>query len=680
MAAQLGQFALALAWVVTVYSVIASLLGIRLKHDKLIASGRNAAIGVAVCITTSIACLGYLFAVSDFSIKYIAAHSNRDLPFYFKISSIWGGQEGSLLFWGWILTMYTALVVIQNWRKHSSLMPYVTAVLMASSLFFTSMHLFAVNPFNQTVILSSQMSPLPFVPRDGSGLNPLLQDPYMVIHPPMLYLGFVGFAVPFAFAMAALITKQLGDTWIRTTRRWTMVAWMFLSVGVVLGGKWAYHELGWGGFWAWDPVENASLMPWLIGTAYLHSVMVQEKKGMLKVWNIVLVIMTYIMAVFGTFLTRSGVVNSVHAFAQSPIGGYFAAFIVVALSGSLYLLFDRLPYLKSENQMESMVSRESSFMFNNLILLASCFAVFWGTMFPVISEAVKGVKITVGPPFFNKVNVPIAIFLMFLTGVGPLLAWRKASTNSLKRNFLWPAVVSLATGVVLYVRGVQHFYAWLAIVMSIFVALTIFREFIRGARARSGGTGENFVEAIVNLTFRNTRRYGGYIIHFAFVLMFLGWSGQAFTTDASADMGLGDTLELREYTLRMDKLGIDDTPNYTSDKATVSLFAYGKKVANLYPERRVYKAGTEPQPTSEVAIYSTMRNDMYVVMAGATRDGKKAVIQIFYNPLTMWVWIGAVVMVIGTLIALLPNRKTPARKRQETESKEETKDVEAKVT
>jgi cytochrome c-type biogenesis protein CcmF len=278
------------------------------------------------------------------------------------------------------------------------------------------------------------------------------------------------------------------------------------------------------------------------------------------------------------------------------------------------------------------------------------------------------------------VNVPIAIFLMFLTGVGPLLAWRKASTNSLKRNFLWPAVIALATGVVLYVRGVQHFYAWLSIVMSIFVALTIFREFFKGAKARSGGTGENFVEAIVNLTFRNTRRYGGYIIHFAFVLMFIGWTGQAFTTDTSGDMGLGDTLELREYTLRMDKLGIDDTPNYTSDKATMSLFAYGKKVANLYPERRVYKAGTEPQPTSEVAIYSTMRNDMYVVLAGATRDGKKGVIQIFYNPLTMWVWIGAIVMVIGTLIALLPNRKTPARKRQETESKEETKDVEAKVT
>ena len=677
--AQIGQFALALAWVVTAYSIVASLLGIRLKHDNLIASGRNAALGTFVCITTAIACLGYLFAVSDFSIKYIAAHSNRDLPIYFKVSSIWGGQEGSLLFWGWLLTAYSALVIVQNWRKHSAMMPYVVAVLMGTSFFFTSMHLFIVNPFNQTVFLQSDASPLPFVPSDGTGLNPLLQDPYMVIHPPMLYLGFVGFAVPFAFAIAAMITKQLGDTWIRTTRRWTMVAWMFLSIGIMLGGKWAYHELGWGGFWAWDPVENASMMPWLIGTAFLHSVMVQEKKGMLKVWNMVLIILTFIMSIFGTLLTRSGMVQSVHAFAQSPVGGYFRAFIIVALSGALYLLFDRLPYLKSENQMESIVSRESSFMFNNLILLAACFAVFWGTMFPIISEAATGSKITVGPPFFNKVNVPIAIFLMFLTGVGPLLAWRRASTNSLKRNFLSPAVIALASGVALYFRGVRHFYAWLSIVMSIFVTLTIIREFYKGAAARSSGTGETFLEAIVNLTLRNTRRYGGYVVHFGFVLLFIGWVGQAFTTDAEGEMGVGDTLPIREYTLRVDKLGIEDTPNYASDKATISLFEYGKKVANLYPEKRLYKAGQEKQPTTEVSIYSTAKNDVYVVFQGGTRDGKKAIIQVFYNPLTMWVWIGGIVLVAGTLIALLPNKKAILRRRPEIVSKEERKEVEEKV-
>ncbi len=376
--AQIGQFALALAWVVTAYSVVASLIGIRLRNDKLIASGRNAALGAFGCITTSIVCLGYLFAVSDFSVKYVAAHSNRDLPIYFKVSSIWGGMEGSLLFWGWLLTLYTALVVIQNWRKHTAMMPYVTGVLMTTSLFFTSMHLFTVNPFNQTVILQAGASPLTWVPPDGNGLNPLLQDAYMVIHPPMLYLGFVGFAVPFAFAMAAMMTRQLGDTWIRTTRRWTMVAWMFLSIGILLGGKWAYHELGWGGFWAWDPVENASLMPWLIGTAFLHSVMVQEKKGMLKVWNMVLVIMMYIMSIFGTFLTRSGIVNSVHAFTGSSVGGYFAAFLIIALSGALYLMLDRLQYLKSENQMESVFFRVRRFIVKHLFLFAGCFAGFLG--------------------------------------------------------------------------------------------------------------------------------------------------------------------------------------------------------------------------------------------------------------------------------------------------------------
>src|SRR2546422_9358750 len=677
--AQIGQFALALAFVVTVYSIAASLIGIRVKHDKLIASGRNAAVGTFVCLTTAFLCLVYLFVVSDFSINYVAGHSNRDLPLYFKISAIWGGQEGSLLLWGWFLTGYAALVVIQNWRKHTAMMPYVTAVLMGSSLFFTSMHLFIANPFNQVVSIARGGARVPFVPADGQGLNPLLQYILNAIHPPVMYLGLVGFAVPFAFAMAAMLSRQLGDTWIRTTRRWTMVAWFFLGTAILLGGKWAYVELGWGGFWGWDPVENASLMPWLIGTAFLHSVMVQEKKGMLKVWNMVLIILAYTMCLFGTFLTRSGVVSSVHAFAQSSIGGYFAAFIVISLSGALYLLLDRLPLLKSENQMESIVSRESSFMFNNLILLASCFAVFWGVMSPVFPEWIKGVKITVGPPFFNRVNVPIAIFLMFLTGVGPLLAWRKASTNSLKRNFLWPAAIALGSGVVLYFRGVQHFYAWLSIVMSIFVTATIVREFYKGAAARSSGTGETFLEALVNLTLRNTRRYGGYIVHFGFVLLFIGWSGQAFTTDAEGEMGIGDTLPIREYTLRVDKLGIEDTPNYASDKATISLFEYGKKVTNLYPEKRLYKAGQEKQPTTEVSIYSTAKNDVYLVFQGGTRDGKKAIIQVFYNPLTMWVWIGGIVLVAGTLIALLPNKKTILRRRPEIESKEERKEVEEKV-
>jgi cytochrome c-type biogenesis protein CcmF len=664
--AQVGQFALALAFVVTAYSIAASVIGIRLKNDKLIASGRNAAVGTFVCITLSIGVLGYLFVTSDFSVAYIAEHSNRDLPVYFKIASIWGGQEGSLLFWGWLLTLYSALVVVQNWRKHSSMMPYVTAVLMTTSLFFTAMHLFVVNPFTMTGVQFPNGVQNLFTPRDGVGLNPLLQDWLMVIHPPMLYLGFVGFAVPFAFAMAALITRQLGDTWIRTTRRWTMVAWFFLGTGILLGGNWAYHELGWGGFWAWDPVENASLMPWLIGTAFLHSVMVQEKKGMLKVWNIVLVTLAYTMSLVGTWLTRSGVVSSVHAFANSPIGQYFLAFIVI----------DRLPYLKSENEMESLVSRESSFLFNNLILLASCFAVFWGTMFPVLSEAVVGEKVTVGPPFFNRVNVPIAIFLMFLTGVGPLLAWRKASTNSLKRNFMWPSAIALAAGAVLYGLGIRHFYAWLALVMATFVGITIVREFYKGARARSHGTQENFLQSVVNLTLGNTRRYGGYVIHFGFVLLFVGWAGQAFKVEMPGiEAGIGETFNLNQYVFRVDDLSVQDTPNYAAQRASVSVFENGTKVAVMHPERRAYKAG-EQQTTSEVSMRSTAREDVYLVFQGGNLDGSKALFLLYLNPLVAWVWIGGVVLGIGTMIAMLPNKKfipkrpraVPAERVKEVES------------
>jgi cytochrome c-type biogenesis protein CcmF len=667
--AQLGQFALALSLVVAVYAIVASLVGIRARNDKLIASGRNAAIGNCIAISTAIFTLAYLFLTNDFSVAYVAAHSSTDLPLHFKISSVWGGQEGSLLFWSWILTVYSALVLFQNRNKHRAMMPYVTAVLMGTSLFFTVMHLFVVNPFKLGGI---QMPGGPinlFRPNDGAGLNPLLQDTLMVIHPPMLYIGMVGFAIPYAFAIAALITRQLGDTWIRTTRRWTMVTWGFLGVGVLLGGNWAYHELGWGGYWAWDPVENASLMPWLIGTAYLHSVMVQEKKGMLKVWNVVLIVAAYTMSIFGTMITRSGLIDSVHAFAKSDIGGYFMAFIVVTISGAAYLIVDRLPYLKPENQMGSIVSRESSFLFNNLVLLVSCFAVLWGTMFPVISEWYNGNKITVGAPFFNRVNVPIAIFLLFLTGVGPLLAWRKASTNSLKRNFLLPAGIALAAGVPLYFLGVNHFYAWLSIVMSIFVGITIVREFYKGAQARAYGTGERFHEAIVNLTMRNTRRYGGYIIHFGFVLLFIGWSGQAFSEKIRLpESKVGQSFQFHQFQMRIEEMAVRSGPNYDAQFASVSLYEYGKKIAIMSPEWRKYR-GRDQQGTTEVAILSTLKTDIYLVFQGST-DGVSGDFTIYYNPLVMWVWIGGTILAIGTLIALLPNRQTASKKSQPVRTKE----------
>ncbi|HEX5000432.1 MAG TPA: cytochrome c-type biogenesis CcmF C-terminal domain-containing protein, partial [Terriglobia bacterium] len=482
--------------------------------------------------------------------------------------------------------------------------------------------------------------------------------------------GFVGFVVPYAFCIAALATRQLGDTWIRTTRRWTMFAWLILGIGILLGGFWAYHELGWGGFWAWDPVENASLMPWLIGTAFLHSVMVQEKKGMLKIWNVVLVIMAYTMSIFGTFLTRSGFIQSVHAFAQSPVGYYFLAFIVLALSYSLYLLFDRLDYLKSEAQMDAVVSRESSFLFNNLLLLAACFAVLWGTVFPVLSQWATDQEVTLKGPWFNSVMVPIAIALMFLTGVGPLLAWRKASTNSLKRNFAIPGVIALASGVALYFWGVRHFYAWMSLVMSIFVAATIVREFFKGARARSKGTAESLPQAVINLTLGNTRRYGGYIAHFGFVLLFVGWAGQAFTRDIDFDLGVGETFAFDRYVFRVEKLGVNRNPNYVAQQATVGLYekasiadsdSSARLVATMQPEKRMYLASQTP--TTEVAIRSTPREDVYLVFQESSSDGAKARLKAYLNPLVMWVWSGGIVLALGTLIALLPNRKTlPSRR------------------
>ena len=663
--AQLGQFALALAFTVAVYAIAASLYGIRIKNDRLIASGRNAGIGVFASLTVAIACLGYLFLVSDFSIGYIQANSNRDLPLFYKIAGIWGGQEGSLLLWGWLLSFYAGLVFIQNRKRHTAMMPYVVAVLMATSIFFTSLNLFVVNPFNEFVMVAGDGTVRAFTAADGRGLNPLLQYFMMVIHPPILYLGLVGISVPFAFAMGAMASRQLGDTWIRTTRRWTMISWFFLGTGIVLGGAWAYVELGWGGYWAWDPVENASLMPWLLGTAFLHSVMIQEKKGMMKVWNMVLVILTYTAAIFGTFLTRSGIVSSVHAFAQSSIGGYFLAFIILILAGSFYLLFDRLSYLKTENTMESLVSRESGFMLNNLLFVAACFAVLFGTMLPVFSEWIQGVKVTVATPWFNTIMIPIGLGLLFMTGVGPLLAWRRSSPSSLKRAFLFPVTVALIGGIALGLTGVDNAYALISLTLAIFVAMTIFQEFYKGARARRSTTGEGLIEAVINLTLRNTRRYGGYTVHFGIVLIFIGFTGQAFTVEVTEEVDVGDTITIGPYLLRADNFSSQEMVNYDLTRAEVSLFKNGVQVANMFPEIRFYRA--IEQQTHEVSIRATLQDDLYLVFAGVS-ENNRAIMQVYRNPLVSWVWIGGFVIGLGTLIALLPN-KGPGTSRKEKKEK-----------
>jgi cytochrome c-type biogenesis protein CcmF len=650
---QVGSVGLITALAFAIYAVIAGVTGGKLRSLRITRSAERATLGFFVMITVSVIALEYLILTNNFHSAYVAEHSNRDLPVYYKIPVLWAGQQGSLLFWTWLLSIYGGLAVFLNRNKNRQLMPWVVSFIMGVGVFFTGLTAFVANPFTELSLVNAGKL-IPFTAPDGNGLNPALQYPSMVIHPPMLYLGYVGMVVPFAFGMAALVTKQLGDNWIRATRRWTMVPWMFLGFGIILGGHWAYDVLGWGGYWAWDPVENASLLPWLSGTAFLHSVMVQEKRGMLKVWNVALVITTFFLSIFGTFLTRSGIVQSVHAFAESDIGLYFAVFLGITLAVSLTLLFLRLDYLKSENRLDSIVSRESGFLFNNWILLAAVFAVLWGTIFPVISKAVEGRTITVGPPYFNKVVIPMGMLLLFLTGAGPLLAWRKTSFESLKRNFTVPLSIALVTGVVLFLAGIHHFYSWMSLFLASFVAACVLGEFYKGARTRQLTSSESFFTALYRLTMRNTRRYGGYIIHLGMVMLFVGWAGLAFKTHVKGLMGEGDLLRAGPYLVRCNMLTGGDTPNYTYQQADLTILKNGNAYTTLKPERRFYKASQ--QPISHVAIRPTLAQDLYVVLAGQDPASGKAVIEVFINPLVQWVWLGGLVVFLGSLLALVPSR------------------------
>jgi cytochrome c-type biogenesis protein CcmF len=650
---QVGSVGLIAGLAFAVFGLVAGALGGWLRSPRMLKSAERAALSFVVMITVAVIALEYLILTDDFHNAYVAGHSNRELPGFYKVAVLWAGQEGSLLFWTWLLAIYGGFAVLLNRRKNRQLMPYVIAILMATAAFFSAITFFAANPFGELSMMTAR-GPQPFAPPDGRGLNPLLQYHSMIIHPPMLYLGYVGFAVPFAFAMAALITKQLGDNWIRVTRRWTMVPWMFLGAGILLGGRWAYSVLGWGGYWGWDPVENASLLPWLSGTAFLHSVMIQEKRGMLKVWNIVLVITTFFLCIFGTFLTRSGIVSSVHAFAQSGIGPFFAVFLGIITFFSVSLLFMRLEFLKSENKLDSMISRESGFLFNNWILLASVFAVLWGTIFPVISQAVQGETVTVGAPYFNKVAIPIGLLLLFLTGAGPLLAWRKTSFQSLKRNFTLPLALSVVIGGILFVAGVRHFYAWMSLFLSVFVGICTLQEFYKGARTRQHTGGENFLQALYNLTMMNTRRYGGFVVHLGIVMLFVGFAGQAFQGQTKGLMAEGDELRVKDYVLRAQKIVTGDNPNYAFQELTLDITKGGKSLGSLTPDRRFFKASE--QPTSHVAIRSAFSEDLYTVLAGQDPESGKAVVEVFVNPLVRWVWIGGFVMFFGTLLALVPSR------------------------
>jgi cytochrome c-type biogenesis protein CcmF len=645
----LGSLAILLAFCVAIYATVASVVGRVRRKPFLVESGRRAVYGVWMLVTVASIVLVHALLTGDFRLAYVSEHSNNALPLLYKWAAWWSGQEGSLLFWMWLLSTYTAVVAFTNRRRHRDMMPWVLAILTTIEVFFLTMNNFVANPFrllaNEGLIVK---------PPDGSGLSPVLQYPAMAIHPPMLYLGYVGFAVPFAFAMGSLITRQAGDGWIHTTRRWTLVTWLFQGTGVMLGAAWAYHVLGWGGYWAWDPVENASLLPWLSGTAFLHSVMMQEKKGMMKVWNMVLISTTFFLCILGTSMTRGGLVQSVHAFAQSSIGRYFVGFLAVGIAATAYLILDRLDYLKSEAELESVISRESSFLFNNLILLASCFAVLWGTLFPKISEAISGDQISLDADWYNRLMVPIGLFLLFLTGVGPLFAWRRTSADRLRRNFQWPGIAALVLVAVLFAAGIHQPYPLISFGFCLFVAITVVVEFYKGANSIAGRTGMNLLRATFELTHRNTRRYGGYLVHMGVVLIFIGFTGHAFNKSEVKEMSRGDTIHIGHYALRMASLEQGENANYLWSRGIFQVTKDGEALGTLQPEKRLFKASKES--TSEVAIRQRLNEDLYVNFGGMSDDGQRAVIQAFVNPLVTWVWLGGLVLIGGTLVCLVPSK------------------------
>jgi cytochrome c-type biogenesis protein CcmF len=552
------------------------------------------------------------------------------------------------------MSIYIFSVLIAYRNKHGELMPYVGTILAGVQLFFLTISNFVASPFKALAIANASGGLEYYMRADGSGLNPVLQYPEMIIHPPNLYSGYTGFTIPFAFALAALLGRYPGEKWIHLTRKWTMIAWCFQTVGILLGAHWAYAVLGWGGYWGWDPVENASFLPWLTGTAFLHSVMMQEKRGMMKVWNVWLVFITFMLCILGTLLTRSGVVSSVHAFAQSNIGSWFVGFLSVVLATCLYAYFKNRDYLKSENQLDSMVSRESSFLFNNLVLLVACIAILSGTLFPVFSEWFTGSRISVGAPFFNKVNIPLGLLLLFLTGVGPLLAWRKTSGESLRRNFAIPSAVAVGGAGLVILLGARDFYAIVCYLLSAFVVATIAMEFYRGAKVIRARSGLNWLSSTMELTLRNTRRYGGYIVHFGMVMIFVGLAGQAFNKEVQKEIGVGGTVKIGPYELLLQAVDQKQEKNYVAERMIVEVMKDHKPVMILFPERRNFP--TNQESGTMVAIYSTLREDLYVVYAGVNQGSDVPTIHVFLNPLVKWVWYGGIVVVMGTIVALVTPR------------------------
>ncbi|MFZ7104014.1 MAG: heme lyase CcmF/NrfE family subunit [Peptococcaceae bacterium] len=642
MIADIGYLAILLSLMLSIYAIVTIGIYLKTRSTRFLQSSYGAVYAMLLLSTLAVTSLLWLLFKGEFSVKYVYEYTSTDLGWFYRLTALWAGNDGSLLLWLWVLVIYTAVLIKQDKIKDAT--PITVIILLLNSFFFLFIMAFLTNPFEKLV-----MTPL-----EGRGLNPMLQSPGMIIHPLTTYLGYVGFAVPFAFAMAALILNHSDDRWIKVTRSWTVIAWLFLTIGNLYGALWAYEELGWGGYWAWDPVENASFMPWLTGSAFLHSVMIQERKNMLKVWNIVLIIVTYVLTLFGTYLVRSGILQSVHAFGSAALGKYFLAFTLAVLIASSVLMLSRMKLLKGEREFESFISKESSFLLNNLILLGMAFATFWGTVFPLISEAVTGNKITVSIPFFNTVNAPLGIVLVLLMGICPLIAWRRANFKSIIENFTIPGILSVVLGVVLYAAGIRKIYILLGLIVTFFAFAATIWDVIKGVKTRKKITGESYSASFIRLLLRNRRRYGGYIIHLGILMIVFGIIGsQGFEVVKQATVEVGESIQIGTYNINYQDL------QQTKDGKNVVVYAQlqvsKKKIylGEMMPHKVFYP--TQKQPATEVAILSNWREDLYIILAGWELDGT-ATFKILINPLVKWIWTGGYYLVMGTLFALWPGR------------------------
>ena len=654
-----GELSLWVALLMAAWAGVTSFAGGTLGRDDLIISGRRGLYATTLMVVLASIGLWTALLTHDFSLSYVASNTSANMPTVYVFSAFWGGQAGSMLLWALILSCYSSLAIWSVRENARELAPFACGTLALILLFFIATICFKANPFAR----------LALVPADGLGMNPQLQNPGMAIHPPSLYLGYLATAIPFVFAIAALITRKLDSSWLVVVRRWSLISWFFLTVGITLGMRWAYVELGWSGFWAWDPVQNASLLPWLTSTAFLHSIILQEKRGMLRKWNVVLVVTTFLLAICGTFITRSGVIESVRSLAQSPVGTWFATFLVLATGTTIYLFATRLKDLEATAVLESMVSREAALLYNNLVLVGIAFSVLWGTLFPILSAWVRGSKITVGLPIFDTIYIPLGLLLLALTGVGPLLAWRKASTSNLKRQFIFPCASGIATSVLLAALGMRNWHALVAYTLAGFVAGTIGQEFYKGIGARRSIHGESLPVAVVHLVARNRRRYGGYIAHAGIVIMFSAFAGLAFKKDHDVQIKAGETKELVDplgHRWRFVSQGVSTSETLNRFVTAIGLEVFRDDVRQgiLTSEKRQYfDSDKQPQfePSTEVGIRTSAMLDLYVVLAGVRDD--TAELRISFNPLVVWVWIGGMVMAIGGLIVMWPQaerRRAPS--------------------